>query len=492
MMPTSLLLYLAEVSFGTLVFALLYQLVFARLPTFRWNRWYLLVSLAASFALPLLVGFASRMAPTTGSASSGPLPALPLQWTLAATSTSPLLDTPDYLHSLGWVVLAVYAAGVCYQVWRTSRSLRQLHTLVTSHDSIRLPTGRLVQLPTQTLPAFSFGPFIFLSSLHKSLSETERQLLLRHEQVHVRQHHTLDLLGYEVAGWLLWFNPAVRYLGRQVRQVHEYLADATVAQLPGIGIRHYGNLLLKLVAQQPPFHLTHTFSSSILTQRILMLTTSVPTRWQKLRFLLVVPVAAMAWAVTSYAGSPLPPTSPSTATASSSPTTAQTGPTIRRITWRGNKVVSSARLTQALGLATGSAYDSTALSQRLNYRPDGVDVTSLYMDQGYLFFSIEPSVVPQPNGTVDLVFTISEGKTARLGKITLQDTRTPAVSTAPLLAQLPLRTGDLFSRKKLLESQKLLATANASAPTAVHVNPIPVIQPGGAATVNIEFVLQPK
>ncbi|MBO3273241.1 POTRA domain-containing protein [Hymenobacter defluvii] len=487
MMPTSLLLYLAEVSFGTVVFALLYQLVFAQLPTFCWNRWYLLVSLAASFALPLLVGFASRMPPSTGSASSGPLPALPLQWTLAATSTSPLLDTPDYLHNLGWMVLAVYAAGVCYQVWRTSRSLRQLHTLVTSHDSIRLPTGRLVQLPTQTLPAFSFGPFIFLSSLHKSLSETERQLLLRHEQVHVRQHHTLDLLGYEVAGWLLWFNPAVRYLGRQVRQVHEYLADATVAQLPGIGIRHYGNLLLKLVTQQPPFRLTHTFSSSILTQRILMLTTSVPTRWQKLRFLLVVPVATMAWAVTSYAGSPLPPTSPSTATASSSPTTAQTGPTIRRITWQGNTVVSSARLTQSLGLAPGAAYDSVALGQRLQS-----NVTSLYMDQGYWFFSVEPSVVPQPNGTMDLVFTISEGKTARLGKITVRDTRTPTVSTAPLLAQLPLHTGDLFSRKKLFESQKLLATANASAPTAVHVNPIPVMQPSGAATVNIEFVLQPK
>ncbi|MBC6612972.1 hypothetical protein H8B15_18770 [Hymenobacter sp. BT507] len=487
MTPTSLLLYLAEVSFGTVVFALLYRLVFTQLPTFRWNRWYLLVSLVASFALPLLVGFTPWLAPAAADDPTGPLPALPLRWALAATPTSPLLDTPDYLHRLGWVVLGVYVAGVCYRAWRTGRSLWQLYMLVTAHASVRLPTGRLVHLPTQALPAFSFGPFIFLSSLHQSLSEAERQLLLLHEQVHVRQYHTLDLLGYEVAGWLLWFNPAVRYLGRQVRQVHEYLADTTVAQLPGIGIRQYGSLLLKLVAQQPPFRLTHTFSSSTLTQRIFMLTTSVPTRWQKLRFLLVIPVAATAWAVSSYAGSPLPPTPTEPATASASLTATQAGPTIRRITWQGNTVLSAARLTQALGLKPGAVYDSVALGQRLQS-----DVTSLYMDQGYLFFSIEPSVVPQSNGTVDLIFTISEGKPARLGTVTLQDARAPAVATAPLLAQLPLHSGDLFSRKKLVESQTLLAQASNIPLAAVQVNPIPVMQLNGSAVVNIEFVLQPK
>jgi len=492
MTPASWLLYLAEVSFCTTVFALLYWRLFAQQPTFRWNRWYLLASLVGSFMLPLLPLFTSLSA-APQIYNELPATIAPVLGGVPSTGNPTLPTTVDY-RVLLLVVVGLYAAGVLYRAWGTGRSLWSLYRLTASQPRTRLATGWLVQLGAPALPAFSLGPFIFLSSLHHKLSAAEQQLLLQHEEVHVRQHHTLDLLGYEVAGWLLWFNPVLRYLNQQLRQTHEYLADAVVTRLPGNSTRSYGDLLLRLATDQPSFRLTHTFSSSPLTNRILMLTKSTPTRWQKLRFLLAIPAIALAWVATSYAGSPVP------APLATQPyflrTPAQ-GPTIRRIVWKGNTVVSAARLTQALGIAPGAAYDSVALGQRLqgalNYRTDNSDVTSLYMDQGYLFFSVEPSVVPQPNGMVDLVFAISEGKPARIGTITLHDTRNPAVATAPLLAKLPLHTGDLFSRTKLLESKRILTTADPRVSTDVQVNPIPVVQPNGAVNVvNLEFTLQPK
>jgi outer membrane protein assembly factor BamA len=209
---------------------------------------------------------------------------------------------------------------------------------------------------------------------------------------------------------------------------------------------------------------------------------------QKLRFLLIIPMATLAWVGAAALG-PAPAVAAGSQLATTPSAVAQG--LIGRITWQGNTVLSTAQLNAALGLKPGDAYDSIALKNKLQYSPDGQDITSRYMDQGYLFFSINPVAKTQPDGSTDLTFTISEGRRAQIGTITV--TGNHKVSTAAILEMLPLHTGDFFNRTKLLQSQKILAENGAFDPTAIGINPQPAPRPTAATDlVNITFVVKEK
>ncbi|WP_375434038.1 M56 family metallopeptidase [uncultured Hymenobacter sp.] len=487
-MLSSYLLYLVEASFRLAVFALAYRLLLARLTYFSWNRWYLLGSVLVALVLPLLSfpGLAYLLA--APAAESGPL-LLQLNWTRPAATTASTASAASSLNVWTWMLggmLVVYAAGMLYRLQNLGRNLWWLRQLARRHPRINKGAYWLVELSNPQMPAFSFGRSVFLSPLHASLSPTERQLLLQHELVHVQQRHTVDILLLEGVAVLLWFNPAVYYVRQQLKEAHEYLADAAVARTAG-SVSGYGQLLLKLAAQQFPFSLVHAFSTKQLVQRITMLTTPSSRPLQKLRFLLIVPILAGAWMATSCVDSP----SPTVAVAPEASSAAASTTPIGRITWEGNTVVSTERLNQALGLKPGDTYDSLALKKRLSFSPDGKDVTSLYMDQGYLFFSVIPAIRHQPNGKVDLLFKFFEGRKAELGTITfLGNGKIPAQS---LLEAIPLRSSDTFSRAKLMEAQRNLALLGPFDPKQVGVNPSPDMRPNATTDlVNIMFTLVEK
>ncbi|WP_277228886.1 POTRA domain-containing protein [Hymenobacter sp. YC55] len=464
-----------------------YRLLFAPLTYFSWNRWYLLGSVGGSLVLPLLSfpGLAYLLA--TPAVDNGPL-LLQLTWARpAAVTASTALSAPS-LSVWAWVLggmVAVYMAGVLYRLQNFGRNLWWLRQLARRHPRTNKGAYWLVELSNPTMPAFSFGRSVFLSPLHASLSATEQQQLLQHELVHVHQRHTLDILLLEGIAVLLWFNPAVYYVRQQLKEVHEYLADAAVARAAG-SVSDYGQLLIKLAAQQSPLSLVHAFSTKHIIQRITMLTTPSSRPTQKLRFLLIVPILAGAWMATSCADSPSP-----TAAVAPETSAAATSTPIGRITWEGNTVVSTERLNQALGLKPGDAFDSLALEKHLSFSPDGKDVTSLYMDQGYLFFSVSPVVQHQPNGSVDLTFKIAEGRAAQLDIITF--TGNGKTSTESLMDAIPLRPGATFSRAKLIEAQKNLALLGPFDPERVNINPQPIMRPNAATDlVRIEFSLVEK
>lgn len=299
---------------------------------------------------------------------------------------------------------------------------------------------------------------------------------------------------------VFWFNGAVPYFGRQLKVVHEYLADAAVARTQissagydpaGYDPTPYGELLIKRAAQQLPFALVHAFSHKQIFLRIQMLTQPTSSPLKKIRFLFIVPVFAFTWAATACVGSPAAENAaPAEASASSATAPVATG-RIGRISWQGNTYLSAAELNQALGLKSGDAYDSAAVARRLSFDPKGGDVTSRYMDQGYLFFSVTPKATRQPDGTTDLAFNVAEGRKARIGRITI--TGNTKTSTAALLKLIPLRSGEDFSRAKLLESQRVLAQQGQFDPTKVAINPAPEMRPNQATdTVNIALVVVEK
>ncbi|MFD1871690.1 POTRA domain-containing protein [Hymenobacter bucti] len=479
-MGSGFLLYLAAATSCQGVFALGYWLLLAPLSTFGWNRAYLLGALGLSAGLPL-VALPAAWAQLLGPAAL-PAATLPV-WYLGATALAPA-TAGAAPTSIPWllVVLIIYWLGVAWQAGRTARSLGWLYRLSRRHPRTRLGRGWLVQLPEPSRPAFSFGRCVFLSPAHAQLPAADYALLVQHEQVHGAQYHSLDLLLAEALGCFFWFNGLVPYFQRQLRLVHEYLADAAVTRPAGNRVA-YGRLLLKLAAGPLPSSLVHPFAARQVAQRIHMLTFPPSSPMQKLRFLLIIPVAALAW----VGAATLNPTPSVAAGLPKVQPVAKAQSRIGTITWQGNKFLTTTQLNEALGLKSGDLYSKETLERTLAYRPDNRDVTSRYMDQGYLFFQITPTATPRPDGTTDLLFTISEGATARINSVVVKGNQ--KVPTADVLALIPLHKGELFSRAKLIQSQKTMVESGLFDPTKIGINPQPDVANG---LVNIEYVLIEK
>lgn len=91
----------------------------------------------------------------------------------------------------------------------------------------------------------------------------------------------------------------------------------------------------------------------------------------------------------------------------------------RNITWVGNTKHTSQELSSILGIKRGDIFDQTVLDERLYMNQNGRDVSSLYMDDGYLFFSVTPVEVAVEHDSIDLEMRVYEGRQARINRVTV-------------------------------------------------------------------------
>ncbi len=128
---------------------------------------------------------------------------------------------------------------------------------------------------------------------------------------------------------------------------------------------------------------------------------------------------------------------------------------IRSITWVGNTKYPSKFLDRILKIGKGDVYDQVALEEALTYNPAGADIRSLYMDDGYLFFDVVPVETRVQSDSVDIEIRMHEGKQATVNKVTIKgNTKT---NDHVALREVQTRPGQLFSRDRLIRSQRQLA-----------------------------------
>lgn len=140
-----------------------------------------------------------------------------------------------------------------------------------------------------------FAPFSFWRYIVINTSDYNhnRRFILTHEQEHIRQGHSLDLLLWQAVATVQWFNPFVWLLGRDLRAIHEYEADEAVIN-QGIDATQYQVLLVTKAVGGRLQMFANTFSHSKLKKRILMMKQTKSSPWRMLRVAFVIPVAAMA------------------------------------------------------------------------------------------------------------------------------------------------------------------------------------------------------
>lgn len=159
----------------------------------------------------------------------------------------------------------------------------------------------------------------------------------------------------------------------------------------------------------------------------------------------------------------------------------------RNIDFVGNTKYSDQELLQVLGIKKGDVYNQKLLETKLFMNPNGSDITSLYMDQGYLFFSVTPVEKNIVGDSIDFEIRIYEGKQAVINKVTISgNTKT---NDHVILREIRTRPGQLFSRSDIIRTQRELATLGYFDPEKLGVNPKPNPEDG---TVDIEYVVEEK
>ena len=159
----------------------------------------------------------------------------------------------------------------------------------------------------------------------------------------------------------------------------------------------------------------------------------------------------------------------------------------RHITWSGNYLYDDKTLANILGIKSGSAYSKETLDKRLNYNPTGQDISSLYLNDGYLFFTIDPVETKVEGDSIDIEMRLSEGVQAHIKDINIAgNTKTSDHVLRRTLRTLP---GDKFNRELLIRSQREIATLGYFDPEKIGINPIPNPVDG---TVDINYTVVEK
>ena len=159
----------------------------------------------------------------------------------------------------------------------------------------------------------------------------------------------------------------------------------------------------------------------------------------------------------------------------------------RNIQWTGNYKYNSEQLNLALGIKKGDVYSRNKIQERLFGDPNGTDVSSLYLDDGYLFFNLDPVEVLVEGDSIDLEMRISEGPPANNRKIIIEGN----TKTSDFVIRRELRTdpGTKFRRSDIIRSQRQILALNYFDQEKLGVNPIPDPQNG---TVDIQYTVEER
>ncbi len=157
------------------------------------------------------------------------------------------------------------------------------------------------------------------------------------------------------------------------------------------------------------------------------------------------------------------------------------------IDWAGNKKYSEKQLNAVLGIDKGDVFNKELLDKRLNRDPRGTDISSLYMDDGYLFFRVTPVEKRIRGDSIDMEMQVYEGEQARIDKIIIKgNTKT---HEHVIRREIRTKPGELFDRSEIVRTQRELSQLPYIDPKNLGVNPIPDPEKG---TVDIEYKIAEK
>ncbi len=262
--------YLLESGVSLTLFALVYMLFLRKETFFRTNRLFLLFSVLFSLLLPLLV-----------------IPVLAPQPVLLPEVTvmpyrnlleTVLVERQRFSGNVEQFVISsrlivnIWLSGVLVMLVISLFRVGQILLIIRKGKVTDAGDIKMVLNGRESNP-FSFLNYLFIPEDYAQIPGYDR--IVYHEQEHIRQGHTYDLLLLDILLVFQWFNPFIWLLKRAVRENHEYLVDRAVLRA-GMTPAEYKKLLLSEVVGSKVFA-AHHFNYSLLKNRFKMMT-KLPSR----------------------------------------------------------------------------------------------------------------------------------------------------------------------------------------------------------------------
>ena len=225
--------YIIQVILFQGLFILFYDLFLSKETFFKQNRGYLIITLLLSFFIPKI-----DFSVVSNEIVKNYIIQLP---EVILSPQSVIKKTFWYNFLNNFKTLFVIGVSISFIIFMLK--LIQILRLILSSRIKKEPGYNLVFL-NNGLRAFSFFKYIFIS---EKIEGGKREQIIRHELIHVKQNHSVDLLIIEVLQVLMWFNPVLLVYKQRIMILHEYIADANVAEETGRA--NYINNLLSEVFQ---------------------------------------------------------------------------------------------------------------------------------------------------------------------------------------------------------------------------------------------------
>ncbi|EXY19612.1 tonB-dependent Receptor Plug domain protein [Bacteroides fragilis str. 2-F-2  len=282
--------YIVKSSVCLTGFYLFYRLLLSKETFHRFNRIALLTLLLLSLLLPLVQL-------TTIEQTEVHQTMLTIEQLLMMADMPVSEVTPAEAVTLSGIqiLLMVYLSGVLFFACRHIYSLGRLLMLLRSGEKEKMENGMTLVIHQQKISPFSWMKYIVISKV--DLEEDGREILI-HEAAHVRNRHSVDLLIADICIFFQWFNPASWLLKQELQNIHEYEADESVIR-EGVNARQYQLLLIKKAVGTRLYSMANSFNHSKLKKRITMMLKEKSNPWARLKYLYVLPLAAIA--VTAFA-----------------------------------------------------------------------------------------------------------------------------------------------------------------------------------------------
>jgi TonB family protein len=259
--------YLLQVNIYLVIFYAFYKLLLDKETYFMLNRIYLIAAGMLSLTIPFMKA----------------------EWFMAGTANDKIMISADQLNMLmanastatgqkdqfNWAlfVAGIYGLGVLFFAARLLFRLLSVSRMIKSR-----PRGM----------AFSF--------LHRTVIDPALpglETIHKHEEIHVRQYHTLDVLFFEALSIIVWCNPVIYLYKESIKNIHEYLADEEAALFQG-DKESYAMLLLSKAFGIDQNILTNSFfSRSLIKKRIFMLNKQRSKKAAVLKYGLFLPLFAI-------------------------------------------------------------------------------------------------------------------------------------------------------------------------------------------------------
>ncbi|PWV50673.1 M56 family metallopeptidase [Chitinophaga sp. S165] len=268
-----MLIYLLKANIALVLFYLAYHFGLRRLTFYTLNRFFLLGGIICAAVCPFIDPslFIQQHQPLNAVAETY----IPDLTAFQTRQSVPFMNVlVEYVFWAGVVVMSIRLMIQLFSLWRLHR-----HTRATFS-----PDDQQLRIMEKQVNPFSFMRNIYINpSLH---SPEEFTSIIRHEQVHVRQWHTLDVLMGELNKIFYWFNPGAWLMSIAIRENLEFITDRSILR-QGMDAKAYQYSLIKVSGIPYATAIANNFNFSHLKQRIMMMNKKKSSRYHLLRYVVL-------------------------------------------------------------------------------------------------------------------------------------------------------------------------------------------------------------